>query len=82
MVDWVMALICLGAFVTIVALTRYVSFGTISATMLFLVLSFMSTFGHTFYSLIFAGLMAAIVIFRHRENIKRLLAGAESKLTF
>src|SRR6201996_541499 len=37
MFDWVMALICLGLFVMIVALTRYVSLGTICATLLFAV---------------------------------------------
>jgi glycerol-3-phosphate acyltransferase PlsY len=82
MIDWVMALICLGLFVTIVASTRYVSLGTICATLLFAVLSFMPFFGKTFYFHIFACLMAFIVIFKHRENIQRLLSGTENKLTF
>jgi glycerol-3-phosphate acyltransferase PlsY len=82
MIDWVMALICLGLFVAIVASTRYVSLGTICATMLFAVLSFIPFFGKTFYFHIFACLMAFIVIFKHRENIQRLLSGTENKLTF
>ena len=82
MFDWWMALICLGSFVTIVALTRYVSLGTICATLLFLVLSFLPALGHGFYFHLFACLMAFIVVFKHRENIARLLAGSESKLTF
>jgi len=82
MFDWVMALICLGFFVMIVASTRYVSLGTISATLLFAVISFIPNFGNTIYFNIFALLMAAIVIFKHRENIKRLLSGTENKLTF
>jgi len=35
MFDWVMALLCLGFFVIIVAFTRYVSLGSICATMFF-----------------------------------------------
>jgi len=35
LVDWVMALLCLGFFVIIVAFTRYVSLGSICATMFF-----------------------------------------------
>lgn len=82
MIDWVMALICLGLFLAIVAATRYVSLGTICATLLFAVLSFMPFFGKTFYFHIFACLMASIVIFKHRENIQRLLSGTENKLSF
>jgi acyl phosphate:glycerol-3-phosphate acyltransferase len=82
MFDWRMALICLGLFVTIVALTRYVSLGTICATIFFAALSFIPMFGHTFYFCIFACLMAFIIIFKHRENVQRLISGTENKLAF
>jgi glycerol-3-phosphate acyltransferase PlsY len=82
MFDWVMALICLGVFVTIVALTRYVSLGTISAAVLFLAMSFVPFFGHTFYFQVFACLMALIIILKHRQNIQRLLSGTENRLAF
>jgi acyl phosphate:glycerol-3-phosphate acyltransferase len=82
MLDWVMALICLGFFVIIVALTRYVSLSTICATMFFVAISFIPVFGNTFYFYIFACLMAFMVIFKHKENIQRLLSGTENKLTF
>ncbi|MBA7683898.1 Glycerol-3-phosphate acyltransferase [subsurface metagenome] len=82
MFNWVMALISLGVFVLIVALTRYVSLGTISASVFFVALSFIPAFGNSFYFQIFAGLMALMIIFKHRENIRRLLAGAENKLSF
>lgn len=82
MLDWVMALACLGLFVTIVALTRYVSLGTLCATMFFVALSFMSVFGHEYYFCIFAFLMASVIIFKHKENIGRLLSGTENRLAF
>jgi acyl phosphate:glycerol-3-phosphate acyltransferase len=82
MFDWAMALICLGLFVIVVASTRYVSLGTISAAILFVVISFVPLFGHMFYFHIFASVMAFIVIFKHKGNIQRLLSGTESKLSF
>ncbi|PEJ99973.1 glycerol-3-phosphate 1-O-acyltransferase PlsY [Bacillus wiedmannii] len=82
MIDWVMALLCLGFFVIIVALTRYVSLGTICATLLVAVISFIPVFENTLYFYIFAFLMAFMVIFRHMENIQRLLLGTENKLIF
>lgn len=82
MVNWKMALISLGLFVVVIAATRYVSLGTICASIFFVALSFVPALGGTLYFQIFAGLMAAIIIFRHRENIRRLLSGTENKLRF
>ncbi|RLQ93659.1 glycerol-3-phosphate 1-O-acyltransferase PlsY [Falsibacillus albus] len=82
MINWIMALLCVGFFVMIVALTRYVSLGSVSATILFAAISFIPAFGNTFYFYIFAFLMACMVIFRHLENIKRLFSGTENKLNF
>jgi glycerol-3-phosphate acyltransferase PlsY len=75
-------LISLGVFVGVIALTRYVSLGTICAALFFVAISFLPAFGNTFYIQIFAGLMAAMIIFKHRENIQRLRAGTENKLKF
>lgn len=69
-------------FVIIIALTRYVSLGTIGATTLIAVISFIPIFEHTLYFNIFVCLMALIIIIKHRENIQRLLSGTENKLTF
>ncbi|MGE6347786.1 glycerol-3-phosphate 1-O-acyltransferase PlsY [Bacillus mycoides] len=82
MINWVMAILCICFFVMIVVFTRYVSLGTICATMLFAAISFIPIFGNTIYFYIFAFLMTFIVIFKHRENIKRLLSGTENKLIF
>ncbi|MCI1591223.1 glycerol-3-phosphate 1-O-acyltransferase PlsY [Heyndrickxia oleronia] len=82
MVDWVMALLCLGFFVIIVALSRYVSLGSICATMLVAAISFIPFLGYTLYFNIFICLIAFMVIFRHMKNIQRLLSGTENKLNF
>lgn len=81
MADWHMAALCLGLFVTIVAATRYVSLGTMCGTLLFAALSFVPTPGHAAYFQIFAVVMVFIVVFQHRANVQRLLAGAENKLS-
>jgi glycerol-3-phosphate acyltransferase PlsY len=82
MVNWLMTLISFGLFVIVVAVSRYVSLGTISAAVFFVALSFVPSFGGTLYFQMFAGLLAAMIIFKHRENIRRLLAGTENKLKF
>jgi glycerol-3-phosphate acyltransferase PlsY len=81
MLDWVMALICLGIFAIVVALTSYVSLGTICATLFFLIIAFVPAFGHTIYFYIFAILMAFIIIYKHKQNIQRLILGMENRLT-
>ena len=80
MFNWVMALISLGLFVLVIAATRFVSLGTICASLFFVALSFVPAFGSTVYFQIFACLMAAIIIVKHRENIRRLVSGTENKL--
>ncbi|UOQ94802.1 glycerol-3-phosphate 1-O-acyltransferase PlsY [Halobacillus shinanisalinarum] len=82
MADWFIALLGLGFFVIIVVLTRYVSLGTVCATLGIVAISFIPVFGHSVYFNIFAFLMAIMVIFRHRKNIQRILSGTENKLTF
>ncbi len=82
MIDWVMALISLGVFALVVALSRYVSLGTICAAVFFVAISFLPMFGNTIYFQIFALFLALVVIFKHRENIQRLLSGTENKLSF
>src|SRR5262249_23036222 len=80
--DWVMALICLGLFAVIVAATRYVSLANICATLFFVAISFVPAFHHGVWFHAFACAMAGIIVFKHRENIQRLLSGTESRLAY
>lgn len=82
MVAWPLALMSLGLFVLIVASTRFVSLGTICATLFFVALSFVPVFGGALYFQVFACLLALIIVVKHRDNIKRLLAGTENRLSF
>ena len=77
-------LIAVAVFVVIVALTRYVSLGSIIAiwTVPFLFALFE---GVNFDGIVYIALGTVIAIFvtvLHRSNIKRLIAGNENKLKF
>ena len=78
MMDWKIALVLLGVFAIIVALTRYVSLGSIIGAALFPVLSLL--LGRDLVYIIFSAIIAIMIIILHKDNIKRLLSGTESKL--
>ena len=79
MTDWKIGLICLVFALVIIAFTRMVSMGSVGAAILFpILILFMDGMRYFVYSLI----LAIIVIFNHRENIKRILNGTENKISF
>lgn len=74
------ALIALAWFIVIVAITRYVSLGSITAALVVVIATYFTAHGFdtpTFWLTVF---VAVLVIIRHHSNIKRLLTGTESKL--
>lgn len=73
--------ILLPVFIAIVALTRFVSLGSIIAVMLFPLLNNVFYHEDGFVTLTAFAIML-LVVFMHRENIKRLLEGKESKISF
>ncbi|MCI8639496.1 MAG: glycerol-3-phosphate 1-O-acyltransferase PlsY [Coprococcus sp.] len=83
-----MAALCLFVFVVIVAVTRYVSLGSLTVTALFLaeivVAGQMGEFGMTQVRLLEmygVGLLFVFsAFFQHRANIKRLREGTENKI--
>ena len=79
------ALFSAGVFVLAVALSRWVSLGSILAIGLFpLWLWLVARLGWSAalepWLLITASVLAALVVFKHRENIVRILRGSESRL--
>ena len=77
--DWVVFLIFFAIFVAIVAWTKFLSLGSIMSIMIYpLILNRMT--GSGFHNII-AMLTMLLIIFLHRENIKRLLGGTESKFS-
>ncbi len=78
MMDWKLGLILLGIFAVIVAVTRYVSLGSIVASVAFPVSAVIK--GNSTVFIIFSAILAVLAISRHSGNIKRLLNGTEAKL--
>ncbi len=86
MTNWQIGLICLVFGVVLIALTRMVSLGSCAAAVLFPVLTLFIT-DHYIVSqgsgyLVYSIILAVIVLFNHRSNIKRILSGTENKISF
>ena len=75
------ALLALTVFIVLVALTGYVSLGSIVAAFTLPALLFV-THSSDMVVCILTACIGASVIWRHRANIKRLLSHTESKLDF
>ena len=71
-----LGLYCLIVAAVFFVTTRYVSLGSLFAAAAMPVLSYFMERGFTPYAL----LLCACVFYKHRENIKRLLSGTESKV--
>ena len=86
MIEWQIGLVCLVFALVLMISSRMVSLGSICAAILYPVLVWImgSAFGTSFKArmiyTIFAVLVAALAIYRHRANITRLLNGTENKL--
>ncbi len=80
---WVLCII-LGTFIIVVVISRYVSLASISAAVMYPVATFLVEFlsqqKTVWIDTVLAAIIAALVIFMHRGNIKRLLSHTESKL--
>ena len=80
MIDWRVALVVWGGFLVLAALTRYVSLGSCWAGASF---PFASWFVYRdWLILLLAAVCGGLVLWKHRGNIQRLLAGTESKFSF
>lgn len=77
-------IIGLIVFIALVIITRYVSLGSVVAATIVVILSiiFHNDMASVLPQMLLAVVMGAMVIGKHRENIKRLLNGTESKIKF
>lgn len=90
MSNWQIGLICLVFALVLMVLTRMVSLGSCGAAILFPVLTLFINDNYTVLTegkngnvyLIYSIILAIIVLYNHRSNIKRILSGTENKLSF
>lgn len=86
MTNWQIGLICLVFALVLMALTQMVSLGSCAAAVLFPVLTlfikehYIVAEGGSYF--IYSVILAVIVLYNHRSNIKRMLNGTENKLSF
>ena len=87
MINWQIGLICLVFALILMVITRMVSVGSIAAAILFPVLvifigqNYIVPVNNWSY-LIFSIIVAILVLFNHRENLKRIFTGKENKISF
>jgi glycerol-3-phosphate acyltransferase PlsY len=74
------ALVGAGVFVVVVAVTRYVSLGSISAACLAVLA--LALRRRPLGQVLVCALGATAIVWRHRPNIQRLLAGTESRFSW
>lgn len=79
-IDWRIALILLAVFIIIVAVTKYVSLGSIIMAILYPV--FIYIFHRSIVLTVIAAVFTVVVIAAHKENIKKLIHHTESKIDF
>jgi len=76
-IAWAPCLGSLGLFLIIIGLTRYVSLGSIVGSLAFPVIHFAGGGSPAVAAVALA--IAALIVVRHKSNIRRLLAGTERK---
>jgi len=75
--SWKAALIFAGTWLAVAFLTRFSSLSALAATMV--VFLYLAATGGPFVTPIIA-VISALLFWKHRENIRRLMAGTESKI--
>ena len=89
MSNWQIGLICLVFALLLMVLTRMVSLGSCTAAVLFPVLTLFINENYTVLTdgkngttyFVYSVILAVIVLFNHRSNIKRILDGSENRIS-
>lgn len=77
-INWQLALIALGIVALTVLITRMVSMGSVIAAVSFPIISYFLEKDFFWFGIV----MALIMLYAHRSNIKRIIHGEEHKLSF
>jgi glycerol-3-phosphate acyltransferase PlsY len=74
-------LVAAGIFIAIVAIFRYVSLGSMIAVAAFPMLAFsMHEYGGARQALAYMIAASLLIVFKHHENLRRLIAGTENRI--
>lgn len=80
LLDWKIALTVWGVFIVIVVITKWVSLGSCSAAVIFMISSVIVYPAPSVFLCAFC--VCGLILWQHRGNIVRILHGEESKFTF
>lgn len=76
-----LVLLCLGVWLIVLMVTHYVSLASMTAGVFYPIFTLISPkVGHLPPFIVFSFVVAILLIFTHRKNIKRLREGTESKM--
>jgi len=88
MLDWRIFLVLLAIFLLVVAMSKYISFGSVLCSVLFPLLfnrmnkALLALVPHMYLCQLIAIVIAVIVVVKHWGNLKRIFDGTESKFQF
>ena len=92
LLNWQIGLICLIFGLVLIILTRMVSLGAVTTAILYPILTLTLADNTNYFILtegndgrkyfVYSIILAVIILFNHRSNIKRILAGNENKISF
>lgn len=82
MLNWKIGLICLTFGLVVIAISKMVSLGSMSAAVLFPILTIFIQENVNWKIILISLAIAVLVIFNHRSNIKRIKAGKENRISF
>ncbi len=83
-INYLAALCCLGVFILVFAISRYVSLGSMLAAITFPILLLLPKFNADKNMVLigFGIVISLLVVITHKKNIKRLLNGEENRINF
>lgn len=80
MLDWRVAICVWGAFIILVAITRFVSLGSLAVGIGFPLTTAIFIGGAE--QIVLATIIGGLLVWGHRANVKRLVTGTENKFSF
>jgi len=77
LIDYRASLVCIFVGVVLIAVTRWVSLGSVCGSILLVIISL---FMDTGFNTIILALAVLLIVYKHKENVQKIIAGKENKL--
>lgn len=77
LIDYRASLVCIVVGIALIAITRWVSLGSVCGSILLVIISL---FMDTGFNTIILAVAVLLIVYKHKENIKKIITGEENKL--